>query len=108
VYAHLRYDEIRSLPNESNTNKNGRLRPRLIDLDRYNTLNLTLNPVYFTFYCWMILSYAYIFYFFPFVTLESFIIIFARHIYFLPIRPYTSSFTRYFLILTNIKEKLLA
>jgi hypothetical protein len=32
VYAHLRYDEIRSLPNESNTIKNGRLRPRLIDL----------------------------------------------------------------------------
>ncbi len=32
VYAHLRYDEIRSLPNESNRIKNGRLRPRLIDL----------------------------------------------------------------------------
>ncbi len=28
VYAHLRYDEIRSLPNESNTIKNGRLRPK--------------------------------------------------------------------------------
>jgi hypothetical protein len=32
VYAHLRYNEIRSLPNESNTIKNGRLRLRLIDL----------------------------------------------------------------------------
>jgi hypothetical protein len=32
VYVHLRYDEIRSLPNESNTIKNGRLRPGLIDL----------------------------------------------------------------------------
>jgi hypothetical protein len=31
VYAHLRYDEIRSLPNESNTIKNGRLMPGLID-----------------------------------------------------------------------------
>ncbi len=32
VCAHSRYDEIRSLPHESNTIKNGRLRPCLIDL----------------------------------------------------------------------------
>ncbi len=32
VYAYLRYDELRSLPNELNTIKIGRLRSRLIDL----------------------------------------------------------------------------
>jgi hypothetical protein len=44
VYAQLRYDEIRPLPNESNTNKNGRLRLRLIDLGHIIPIIISGRP----------------------------------------------------------------